>query len=169
MYIGHGRLCVCVSVCLSVCLFFADGTQTDRHRQSPHFHTTARTRMQVGGIIRGALQLCTIGWICSPCTGFVAITTQRRTRNVSECLYSLYAWFDFSYLHSHHKNCQFCNAVQLYCAKEIHPNMTSTFPQYFAGPLEGRRSTAETEREMMLQPTGLGSSKSGIDRTCCWS
>jgi len=32
MYIGHGRLCACVSVCLCVCL-------------SPDSHTTARTRM----------------------------------------------------------------------------------------------------------------------------
>jgi len=32
MYIGHGRLCACLSVCLSVC-------------PSPHSHTAARTRM----------------------------------------------------------------------------------------------------------------------------
>jgi len=31
MYIGHGYLCVCLSVCLPVC-------------PSPHSHTTARTR-----------------------------------------------------------------------------------------------------------------------------
>jgi len=38
--------------------------------------------------------LCSIGRICNRCTGFVAITTApiRRTRNVSKCLYSLYAW-----------------------------------------------------------------------------
>jgi len=33
--------------------------------------------------------------ICNRCTGFVALTTQHRTRIVSECLYSLYAWFIF--------------------------------------------------------------------------
>ena len=32
IYIGHGRLCDCVSVCVSVC-------------PSPHSHSTARTRM----------------------------------------------------------------------------------------------------------------------------
>jgi len=35
--------------------------------------------------------LCTIGRICNRCTGFGAVIT--RTGNVSECLYSLYAWF----------------------------------------------------------------------------
>ena len=32
------------------------------------------------------------GFAICGCTGFVAMTAQRRTRNVSECLYSLYAW-----------------------------------------------------------------------------
>jgi len=35
MYIGQGRIYICVSVC-----------------PSPHFHTTARTRKKVGGIVR---------------------------------------------------------------------------------------------------------------------
>ena len=35
------------------------------------------------------LWLCTIGRICNRCTGFVAVITSRRARNVSECLYSL--------------------------------------------------------------------------------
>ena len=38
MYIGHDRLCVCVSVC-----------------PSPHSHTTARTRMSPVGMVEGAL------------------------------------------------------------------------------------------------------------------
>jgi len=42
--------------------------------------------------------LCTTGWICNRCTGFVAMTTHRRTRNVSECLCSLYACCSCSYL-----------------------------------------------------------------------
>jgi len=36
--------------------------------------------------------LSTIGQIYNGCTGFIAMTTQCRTWNVSECLYSLYAW-----------------------------------------------------------------------------
>jgi len=35
MYIGHGHLCVCLSVCLP----------------SPHSHTTAHTWMELGGIV----------------------------------------------------------------------------------------------------------------------
>ena len=58
--------------------------------------------------------LSTIGQICNRCTGFVAITTQLRTRNVSECLYSLYACFlqstNFSRLID-----QSINRAQLYC------------------------------------------------------
>ena len=35
--------------------------------------------------------MCIIGPICNRFTGFVTMTTYRRTQNVSECLYSLYA------------------------------------------------------------------------------
>ena len=48
---------------------------------------------KLGGIVEGALQLCNNGRICNRCTGFVAMTTQRRTRNVSKRLYLLYDWF----------------------------------------------------------------------------
>ena len=37
--------------------------------------------------------MCTIGSICNRSTGLIAMTSWRRMRNVSECLYSLYAWF----------------------------------------------------------------------------
>jgi len=40
--------------------------------------------------------LFTIQRVCNRCTGFVAMTTQRQTRNVSECFYSLYAWLTCS-------------------------------------------------------------------------
>jgi len=75
MYIGHGRLCV------SVCLFLA---------ASPHYCTDPEVTW---GMVRGSLYLCTIGRICNRCMSFVDMTTYRRTRNVSECLYSLYLWF----------------------------------------------------------------------------
>jgi len=58
MYIGHGRLCVSVSVC-----------------HSPHSDTTSWTQMYVGRMVGGALWLCTIGWICNRCMGFVAKAT----------------------------------------------------------------------------------------------
>jgi len=43
-------------------------------------------------MVEGALYLCTVGRICSRCTGFVAMTTWHRMRNVCECFYSIYAW-----------------------------------------------------------------------------
>jgi len=69
VYIGHARLCVCLSVC-----------------PSPPSHATARTRRNVGGMVGSAL------------LGRFAINARvsllyRRTQNVSDCLYSLYAWF----------------------------------------------------------------------------
>ena len=42
MYIGHGHLCVCVCVCMPDC-------------PSPHCHTTAWTRMYLGGMVEGSL------------------------------------------------------------------------------------------------------------------
>ena len=51
--------CVCVSVCR--CMF------TLLHGPGCNF----------GEIVGGAPQLRTIGWICSRCTGFVALATQR--------------------------------------------------------------------------------------------
>jgi len=36
--------------------------------------------------------LCAVWQICNRCSRFVAMITAR-TRNVSECLYSLYAWY----------------------------------------------------------------------------
>ena len=50
---------VCVSVCLSVCPL-------------PHSYTTARTQIQLGGMVG---MPCTIGRICNRCTGFVAMIT----------------------------------------------------------------------------------------------
>ena len=66
------RPSVCVSVCVSNMSLAA----------YPHYCTDPDVTW---GIVGGALQLCTIGRICNRCTGFVAMTTQHRTRNVSEC------------------------------------------------------------------------------------
>jgi len=57
MYIGHGRLCVCV--CLSLAAF-------------PHYCMDPDVTWGKG---RGALELCTNGRISNRCTGFVAMTT----------------------------------------------------------------------------------------------
>ena len=70
-----------LSVCLCVCL-------TDC--PSPHSHTTARTGCKLEEW-QGLPSSCAL-------LGFVAMTTERRTRNVSECLYSLYAWLCFKSL-----------------------------------------------------------------------
>ena len=84
------RPSVCLCVCLSLAAF-------------PHCCMDPDVTWRNG---RGVLQLCNIGRICNRCTGFVAMITytyvslqpyirckcvQRRTRNVSECLYSLCA------------------------------------------------------------------------------
>jgi len=45
MYCGHARLCVCLSVCLCVCLSVCP---------RPYAHSTARTRMQLGGMVEAA-------------------------------------------------------------------------------------------------------------------
>ena len=86
MHIGHGRLC------LSVC-------------PSPHSYTTARTQIQLVGMVG---MPCSIGRICNRCTGFVAMITytyaslqpytlQMRIaeREVSACIRSV-AWLVFS-------------------------------------------------------------------------
>ena len=82
MYGGHGRLCVCVD---TQSLYVT-------HAAFPHYCTDPDVTWEMVG---GALQVCTIGRICSQCTGFVAMTTQRKMRNVSKCFYSLSlcAWF----------------------------------------------------------------------------
>ena len=79
MYSGHGRLCVCV--CVSVCLSAA---------AFPQYCADPDVTWGMVGMVWGALQLCTNGRICSRCTGCVSTTTWRRTRNYSECLYSLH-------------------------------------------------------------------------------
>jgi len=61
MYIGHGRLCVCVSACVSISLSLA---------AFPHYCTDPDATC---GNCGGALSLCTIGRICSRCTRFVAV------------------------------------------------------------------------------------------------
>jgi len=58
MYIGHGRLRVCLSVCLS-------------HAAFPHCCTYPGISWWNG---RGALLLCTIRRVCNRCTGFIAMT-----------------------------------------------------------------------------------------------
>ena len=61
MHIGHGRLCVCVTVCMSV-----------PRRIPTLLHRSGCNLWRNGG---GALYLCTIGRICNRCTGLVAVTT----------------------------------------------------------------------------------------------
>ena len=58
-YIGHS--CLCLSVCPSLVAF-------------PH---SCMDPDVTWGNSRGALWLCTIGWICNRCTGFVALTTYK--------------------------------------------------------------------------------------------
>jgi len=81
MYIGHARLCVCLRVCLSLAAF-------------PHYCTNPYvTRGMVGGcpvVVHYWADLQSVH-------GFRCCDNIARTRNVSECLYSLYAWFPFSF------------------------------------------------------------------------
>ena len=75
MYCGHARLCVCLSVC-----------------PRPYAHTTARTRMKLGGVAR--LPLVVHYWAdLQSVHGLRYYGNIARTRNVSECLYSLCTWF----------------------------------------------------------------------------
>jgi len=106
MYSGHVRLSVCLSVCLSAVAC--------RHKAKFHYASWFRagselvwswfepdsvmefdlycTDPDITGEMAGDAPLCIIGRICNRCTGFVAVTTAR-TRNVSECLYSLVPGF----------------------------------------------------------------------------
>ena len=73
MYIGHSPLCVC---------------------PSPHSHTTARTRMyNLGNVRRGCRLVVHYLADLQLAHGFPCYDNIARTRNVSECLHSLYAWF----------------------------------------------------------------------------
>jgi len=72
MYSVHGRLCVCVR--LSLAAF-------------PHYCTYPYVTWRM---VRVPPSCALLGRFEIGCTGFVAMTSQRRTRNVSECLYSLY-------------------------------------------------------------------------------
>ena len=68
----------CMSVSVSVC------PSLHAHR-----HNTAQTQMQLGEIVGGALQF----WAdLQQVHGFHCYDNIILTRNVSECLYSLYAW-----------------------------------------------------------------------------
>ena len=78
VYIGYGHLCVCLSVC-----------------PSPHSHTTARTRCPL--VVHYWADLQSVHESrCYDNTRMQAYSlthckcVQRRTWNVSECLYSLY-------------------------------------------------------------------------------
>ena len=70
------RPSVCLSLC--VCLFLAIFA---------HYCTDPDVSWRND---RGALQLWNVGRICKRCMSLVAMKTQRRTRNVSKCLCSLY-------------------------------------------------------------------------------
>jgi len=73
MHFGHARLCV------SVC-------------PSPHSHTTALTRFYLEEW-HGCPQVVHYGADLQSVHGFRCCDNIAPTRNVSECLYSLYAWF----------------------------------------------------------------------------
>jgi len=76
MYSGHVTA-VCVSVCLSLAAF-------------PHYCM----ELDVSWGNRRGCDLVAHYWAnLQLVDGFRSMTTQHRTRNVSECLYSLYAWF----------------------------------------------------------------------------
>ena len=78
MYIGHARLCVCV--CASV------------PRRIPTI--LHRSRCNLGN--RRECPLVVHYWAdLQSVHGFRCYDNTARTRNVSECLYSLYAWFSF--------------------------------------------------------------------------
>jgi len=77
MYIGHARLSVCLSVCLSIAAF-------------PHYCTDPDVSWENG---RGC-PLVVHHWAdLQSVHGFRCYDSIARTRNVSECLHSLYAWF----------------------------------------------------------------------------
>jgi len=61
--IAEAKCVVATAVCVSVCLSLAP---------FPHYCTD---RGVTWGNRRGAIWLCTVGRICSRCTGFVAVTT----------------------------------------------------------------------------------------------
>ena len=69
--IGHARLCVCLSVCLSLAAF-------------PHYCTDLDVTWWNGTGTRPLIAHYWADLQSVHCTGFVAMTTQRRTRNVSE-------------------------------------------------------------------------------------
>jgi len=72
-------VCVSVCVCVSLC-------------PSPHSHTTGQTRMWLGNDT--ACPLVVHYWAdLQSVHGFRCYDNIARTRNVSEWLYSLYAWF----------------------------------------------------------------------------
>ena len=76
MFVTH--VCLCVGV-----------------RPSPHAHATSRTRMQLWGMV--GVPLVVHCWVdLQSVHGFCWYDNTDRTRNVIECLYSLYAWFPIS-------------------------------------------------------------------------
>ena len=79
MYIGHGRLW---SVCLSVCLTVPGRIPTLLHGP----------RCNLGNG-RGCPLVVHYWADLQSVHGFCCCDNMARTRNVSECLYSLYAWF----------------------------------------------------------------------------
>jgi len=87
-------VCVCVCVCLSVCL---------------HIPRRMPTLLHAPGCNLGNGKECPLVvhfWAdLQSVHEFVAMTSQRRTRNVSECLYSLCAWFDLYWFILLYKSC----------------------------------------------------------------
>jgi len=80
MYCGHTRLCVCLSVCVSVC-----------PRPHAHYCTDQDVTWESGRRCPLVVQY----WAdLKSVHGFRCYNTAG-TRNVSECLYSLYAWLNF--------------------------------------------------------------------------
>jgi len=102
------RASVCLSVCLSLAAF-------------PHYCKDPDVTWENG---RGCSLFVHYRWICNRCTGFVAMTTHRRTRNVSECFYSFSAWFQL--LSCYSPKCQNCSAAKSRIAHKVQSSRRST-------------------------------------------
>jgi len=95
MYIGHARLCVCL--CLCVC-------------SSPHAHTIYCTDTDKTWRNGTGYLLVVHCWAnLQSVHGFRCYGNIVRTRNVSECLYSLYAWLIIGLIFSGNCYSQYVN------------------------------------------------------------
>jgi len=78
--IAEAKCILVTAVCVFVCLTVPRRIPTVLHRPGCKLGKGCPLVVHIGRIYNRR------------CTGFLAMTTQCRTRNVSECLYSIYAW-----------------------------------------------------------------------------